>query len=79
VPVAAADDDARPGGRWTASGQANRLRRGVGAETGELVFRHGGRWTVATGEHVEARRLPDRGVVREITPGVAVRIEAQVG
>jgi hypothetical protein len=77
VPVAAADDDARPGGRWTATGQAHRLRRGVGAETGELVFQHGGRWTVATGEHVEPIDCPLAGVVREITPGVAVRIEAQ--
>jgi hypothetical protein len=77
VPAAATDDDARPGGRWTASGQANRLRRGVAAETGELVFRHGSRWTVATGEHVEPVDCPVAGVVREITPGLAVRIEAQ--
>jgi len=77
VPVAAVEDDARPGGRWTASGQVHRLRRGVGAETGELVFQHAGRWTVATGEHVEPIDCPLAGVVREITPGVAVRIEAQ--
>jgi hypothetical protein len=77
VPVAAGDDEERPGGRWTASGQPSRLRRGVGAETGELVFRHGGRWTIATGEHAEPIDCPIAGVVREITPGVAVRIEAQ--
>ncbi len=77
VSRSAVEDGARPGGRWAAAGGSNRLRRGAGTEAGELVFEHGGHWSVASGEHVEPVECPVAGVVREITPGVAIRVEAQ--
>jgi hypothetical protein len=77
LPGSAMPENPRPGRRWDAVGAAGRLRRGPAAESGELVFEHGGHWTLATGEHEEPVECPVAGVVREIRPGVAIRVEAQ--
>jgi hypothetical protein len=77
LPAGSTEEDARPGGRWSTTGQATRLRRGVTAEAGELVFEHAGRWSLATGDHVEPIDCPVSGVVRDISPGVAIRVQAQ--
>jgi hypothetical protein len=75
----AAGDAARPGDRWTAAAHPMaRPRRGSAtAEAGELVFEHGGHWTMAAGDHVEAIECPVAGVVRDIRPGIGIRIRAQ--
>ena len=77
LPASATGEGARPGRRWDANGSGSRLRRGPAVESGELVFEQGGRWTLATGEHEEPVDCPVAGVVREISPGVAIRVEAQ--
>ena len=74
----ATTDDAKPGDRWTSTGQpSGRIRRAGGAESGELVYTHGNRWRVAAADHVEAIESPVGGVVRDIRPGIAIRIRAQ--
>jgi hypothetical protein len=77
LPAGSTDADARPGARWTAAGESARLRRTLGADSGELAFEHGGHWMIAVGEHVEAIDCPIAGVVREIRPGIGVRVQAQ--
>ncbi len=78
LPAGVAGEDLAPGQRWSADGTpSGRIRRPGGAEGGELVYRHGDRWRLATGEHVEAIDTPVGGVVRDIRPGIAIRIRAQ--
>jgi hypothetical protein len=77
LPSGSTDETARPGSAWSGPGQAPRIRRAVGADAGELVYEHGGHWALATGEHVEAVDCPMAGVVREIRPGIAIRVQAQ--
>jgi len=78
VPASAADEDAAPGDRWSAATRGHgRPRRSGAVETGELVYDHGGQWRVATGEHVEAVDCPVTGVVRDIRPGIGIRVRAQ--
>lgn len=74
----ATDDAARPGDRWTAAEPAGaRLRRSGSTTDGELAFELGGRWRLATGDHVEAVESPVGGVVRDVRPGVSIRVRAQ--
>jgi hypothetical protein len=74
----ATDEGARAGDRWTMAGHPNvRLRRGEGAEAGELLYEHDGHWALAVGEHPEAVDCPLAGVVRDIRPGIGIRIRAQ--
>jgi hypothetical protein len=74
----ATPEGARAGDRWiTAGAPGVRLRRGGGAEAGELLFEHGGHWTLAAGEHPEPVECPLAGVVRDIRPGVGIRVRAQ--
>ncbi len=77
--ASATGDDAKVGDRWSTSGQPTgvRLRRGAGAETGELLYEHGGHWALAAGEHPEPVECPLAGVVRDVRPGVAIRVRAQ--
>ena len=77
VPASAIDDGARPGDRWSSGDHATGRPRRAAAEGGELLFEHGGKWRLATGDHVEPIESPVTGVVREIRPGVAVRVRAQ--
>ncbi len=77
VPAAGIAETARPGDRWSSADHgASRARRG-GAESGELLFEHGGRWRLAAADHVEPIETPVTGVVREIRPGIAIRVRAQ--
>jgi hypothetical protein len=74
----AAGEDARPGDRWTAIAHPTaRAKRGGAPEAGELVYEHGGHWTLAAGEHVEPIDCPVAGVVRDIRPGIGIRVRAQ--
>jgi hypothetical protein len=77
LPSDATEGDVHPGARWTAAGQATRLRRTIGAEAGELAYQHGGHWMLAVGEVVEAIDCPMAGVVRDIRPGIGIRVQAQ--
>lgn len=70
--------DARAGDRWTRVAQpASRLRRAAEAEAGELLHRHDGSWVLATGDHPEPIECPLAGVVRDVRPGVGIRIDLQ--
>jgi hypothetical protein len=76
--ASATPDGARAGDRWTTTGQTGvKLRRGGGAETGELLYEHGGHWALAAGEHPEPVECPLAGVVRDVRPGVGIRVRAQ--
>jgi hypothetical protein len=79
LPPTATDEHAKPGDRWsTAEMPTGRLRRAAAAvEGGELAFQHGGRWRLATGEHVEAVDSPVTGVVRAIRPGISISVQPQ--
>lgn len=78
VPAAAADPDARSGDRWSSVGRPlARVRRGNETEIGELIYEHGGRWRLAVGEHLEPIDCPVAGVVREIRPGIGIRVRAE--
>ena len=77
APVATAEG-AAAGDRWMTSGQTGvRLRRGPGAEAGELLYEHDGHWVLAAGEHAEPVECPLAGVVRDVRPGVGIRVRAQ--
>ena len=78
LPASATSPGARAGDRWMSAGPSGvRLRRGGGAETGELLYQHGGHWALAAGEHPEPIECPLAGVVRDVRPGVGIRIRAQ--
>ena len=75
---AAAGEDGRPGDRWTRADHPDaRIKRGTPAEIGELVFEKDGSWRLVAGDHVEAVDCPVAGVVRDIRPGVGIRVRAQ--
>jgi hypothetical protein len=59
------------------TGATARLRRGPGAETGELLYEHDGHWALAAGEHAEPIECPLAGVVRDVRPGIGIRVRAQ--
>ena len=66
----------RPGQRWT------RVRVSASGEPepqseGELLFESDGRWRIATGEHQEPLESPVAGIVREVRPGVGIRVSAE--
>jgi hypothetical protein len=70
--------DARPGDRWVTAGHAGiQLRRGPGAEAGELLVEQGGQWLLAAGEHAEPIETPLGGVVRDVRPGIGIRVRAE--
>jgi hypothetical protein len=73
-----AEDTARPGDRWMTTGRpTGRLRRGAGANAGELLYEHGGHWVLAAGDHAEPIESPLTGVVRDVRPGIGIRVRAQ--
>lgn len=53
-------------------------RRGREAEAarGELLFRSGGRWRIATGEHHDPLEAPFPGIVREVRPGTGISLRS---
>jgi hypothetical protein len=72
------DDTAKAGDRLvTAAQPGTRLRRGAGAEAGELLYEHGGHWAIAAGDHPEPIDSPLAGVVRDVRPGIGIRVRAQ--
>jgi hypothetical protein len=72
VPVRV-DDDRRPGERLS---DASESRSGRGAVVaGELLFRAGRRWRVATGELAEPMEAPAAGIVREVRPAIGITFE----
>jgi hypothetical protein len=75
----ATGESAAVGDRWMMAGQTGvvRLRRGPGAEAGELLYEHDGHWALAAGEHAEPVDCPLAGVVRDVRPGIGIRVRAQ--
>ena len=83
---AATADDAKAGDRWAMTDRPGarsqgrptmRLRGGAEAESGELLYEHEGRWAIAAGDHPEPVECPVTGVVRDVRPGVGIRVRAQ--
>ena len=58
-----------PGERWTAPGGRGRARARR-RPSGELLFRSGGRWRIASGERAETLEAPSAGVVHVVRPGL---------
>jgi hypothetical protein len=70
-----AGDGAEPGSWWTGS-PSRRLRRHAPSAHGELLFRSGGRWRIASGDPWEPLEAPFGGIVREVRPGVSIAVQA---
>ncbi|HEX5824880.1 MAG TPA: hypothetical protein VFY18_10525 [Candidatus Limnocylindrales bacterium] len=74
----ATGETARAGERWDgAAPTGTRLRRGSGTVAGELLYEHGGHWAIAAGDHPEPIESPLAGVVRDVRPGIGIRVRAQ--
>jgi hypothetical protein len=74
TPVMPGEDPRRPGDRLSTEGPGTSLRRAAAA-AGELVFRSGRRWRVATGEVADPIEAPAAGIVREVRSGTGIGIE----
>jgi hypothetical protein len=70
------DGAPRPGERWSSEPVPPDGEPLRGAE-GELLFEAGGRWRIAAGEHREPLESPIAGIVREVRPGQAIRLQAR--
>ncbi len=75
VPVLPGEDPRRPGDRLSGDHGAGRSIRRAAAAAGELVFRSGRRWRVATGEVADPIEAPAAGIVREVRPGTGIAVE----
>jgi len=64
-----------PGDRWKASPR-RRAREDEARADGELLFRSGGKWRIATGERAESLEAPAAGVVHELVPGSGITIRS---
>ena len=64
-----------PGERWMAP-PGRQAREGEARAEGELLFRSGGRWRIATGERAESLEAPSAGVVHEVVPGSGITIRS---
>lgn len=71
APGPVARDAAEPGSFWT---RPPGRRSGAGTGRGELLFRSGGRWRIAAGEHHEPLEAPFAGTVAEVRPGIGIRL-----
>ncbi len=71
-------EESRPGDRWAhvVSDTGPHLRRSHDESSGELLFELGGHWRMATGEHPEQIDTPVGGVVRDVRPGIGIRVRA---
>ena len=67
-----ASSDGEPGAWW--SGTRARGRGANHVVEGELLFRSGGQWRIATGEPSEPLEAPFDGVVSEVRPGAGIRV-----
>jgi hypothetical protein len=74
----ATEGTVRAGDRWMTAGRdGTRRRRGARAVAGELLYEHEGHWALAAGDHTEAIESPLAGVVRDVRPGIGIRVRAQ--
>jgi hypothetical protein len=74
-PTVSGSEERHPGDRVaTEPASARGLRRAASA-AGELVFRSGRRWRIATGELSDPVEAPASGIVREVRPGIGIAIE----
>jgi hypothetical protein len=73
--VGTAEQPGTPGERWTAA-PGRQAREGEAQAEGELLFRSGGRWRIATGNRAEALEAPSGGVVYEVHPGSAITVRS---
>ncbi|MEA2546438.1 MAG: hypothetical protein QOI09_1711, partial [Chloroflexota bacterium] len=64
-----------PGDAWTPAAH-HRGRGGVTEPGGELLFRIGGRWRVATADAMEPLDAPFPGIVREVRDGIGIRLRS---
>jgi hypothetical protein len=64
----------RPGQRWTPPG--GRADDESGVPGGELLFRAGGRWRLATADTTELLDAPFPGIVRQVRDGIGIRLES---
>jgi hypothetical protein len=78
IPTAAVDAELRPGDRWARPvPEGSQIRRTAGPSAGELLFEAGGRWRLASGEHVEHIETPVAGVIRDVRLGIGVTLQAE--
>jgi len=66
--------DARPGDRWSSLVDEGRPAGDGGSA--ELLYEVEGRWRVAAGDLVDRVEAPVSGIVRDVRPGVGIRIAA---
>lgn len=64
-----------PGERWMAP-PGRHVREGEARAEGELLFRSGGRWRIASGERAESLEAPSAGVVHAVVPGSGITIRS---
>jgi hypothetical protein len=62
----------RTAGSWRFGG-----RRSNAPTQGELLFESGGRWRLATGDPSGLLEAPSPGIVREVRPGVGIRLDVE--
>jgi hypothetical protein len=67
----------RSGTQWSdrAAGSWRTARRRPEEVQGELLFEFGGRWRLATGDPSGVLEAPAPGIVREVRPGVGIRLD----
>lgn len=63
-----------PGSFWTRP--PGRRNAAAGTGRGELLFRSGGRWRIASGEHHEPLEAPFAGIVVDVRPGIGIRLRS---
>lgn len=64
----------RPGEPWSGHGPRNPARRRGRNPEGEVLYESNGRWRVAAGVLREALESPVAGIVREVRPGIGIRV-----
>lgn len=74
VADSAMPDGAQPGDDWAPPHGRRASRAGI--DRGELLFRRAGRWRIGTAEQRDVLEAPFPGVVREVRPGIGIRLES---
>jgi hypothetical protein len=75
APASAVGPGAATGGRWSGGGRRGVAGRGaVAGIDGELLFKAGGHWRVATGAVGSVLEAPAAGILREVRPGVGIAL-----
>lgn len=67
------DGTGAPGDRWSEPA-GRRVREGGAAAGGELLFRSGGKWRIATGDRPDPIEAPFAGIVNEVRAGTGVTV-----